>query len=164
MSTRQNKKRKGRSNVINRERTVTTLTDGPESSFLSTPTHDDSMNVPFSVPAGAQPGHPQGPGMPPPGYALQPAFAPFPYAGYMPPLPGPAFVPPHPAVPPPPFFHQPPPPPPPGQSDLEVLEKLKESIKNGQHEFFRAVPQPATLAKLYLGPRATTQVPPHPEQ
>lgn len=43
---------------------------------------------------------------------------------------------------------------PPGEDDLEILEKLKEIIKNGQHEFYRAVPQPRALASLYLGPNA----------
>jgi hypothetical protein len=41
---------------------------------------------------------------------------------------------------------------PPGQGDLEALERLKEFIKNNQHEIFRAVPRPAALAKLYKGP------------
>ena len=40
---------------------------------------------------------------------------------------------------------------PPGKNDLEILENLKQIIKNGQHEFFRAIPQPAALAGLYLG-------------
>ncbi|KAJ3808445.1 hypothetical protein F5876DRAFT_7652, partial [Lentinula aff. lateritia] len=41
---------------------------------------------------------------------------------------------------------------PPGKSDLEILENLKERIKKGQHEFFRATPMPELLAGLYLGP------------
>ncbi|EIW83553.1 hypothetical protein CONPUDRAFT_136503 [Coniophora puteana RWD-64-598 SS2] len=41
---------------------------------------------------------------------------------------------------------------PPGKSDLEILESLKKMIKDGQHEFYRAVPQPTALASLYLGP------------
>lgn len=51
-----------------------------------------------------------------------------------------------------------------GQKDLEILEKLKESIINNQHEFFRSVPQPATLAKIYMGNTSISPVPPHPEQ
>ncbi|KAF8218318.1 hypothetical protein K438DRAFT_1953129 [Mycena galopus ATCC 62051] len=39
-------------------------------------------------------------------------------------------------------------------SDLEVLENLKAIIKAGQHEFYRAVPQPQALAQIYLGPNA----------
>ncbi|KAJ3847512.1 hypothetical protein EV368DRAFT_87663 [Lentinula lateritia] len=41
---------------------------------------------------------------------------------------------------------------PPEKSDLEILENLKERIKKGQHEFFRATPMPELLAGLYLGP------------
>ncbi|OCH89049.1 hypothetical protein OBBRIDRAFT_794632 [Obba rivulosa] len=182
MATRQNKKRKGRNNAINRERTVTTLTEGPESSFLiPTPTEEPAgsiMSSPFSIASG--PGNP--PNMPPPGFAMNvnPGFAPFPYnnVGYIQPMSGPTFGPQHPPMGPPPqqFFHQPPPPQqhqhqsiapnpslPPGQSDLEVLEKLKQQIKNGQHEFFRAVPQPLALANLYLGPQsAPAQAPVQP--
>ncbi|KAL4073755.1 hypothetical protein J3A83DRAFT_4187386 [Scleroderma citrinum] len=54
---------------------------------------------------------------------------------------------------------------PPGKNDLEILENLKTIIKEGQHEFYRAVPQPAALASLYLGtlpPHSQGQ--PHPEQ
>ena len=43
---------------------------------------------------------------------------------------------------------------PPGQSDLEILEQLKKSIKDGQHDFYHTVPQPAVLAGMYLGPAA----------
>ena len=50
---------------------------------------------------------------------------------------------------------------PPGQNDLEILERLKETIKNNQHEFFQPIPRPAALAQLYMGPHS---VPPHPEQ
>jgi len=52
---------------------------------------------------------------------------------------------------------------PPGQGDLEALERLKEFIKNNQHEIFRAVPRPAALANLYKGPLPPL-VPPHREQ
>ncbi|KAF9064992.1 hypothetical protein BDP27DRAFT_1366801 [Rhodocollybia butyracea] len=41
---------------------------------------------------------------------------------------------------------------PPGKNDLEILENLKERIKQGQHEFFRATPTPGALASIYLGP------------
>jgi hypothetical protein len=51
---------------------------------------------------------------------------------------------------------------PPGQGDLEALERLKEIIKNNQHEIFRATPRPAALASLYRGP--LTSAVPHPEQ
>ncbi len=51
---------------------------------------------------------------------------------------------------------------PPGQGDLEALERLKNIIKNNQHEIFRATPQPAVLASLYRG-SLPSSVPPHPE-
>jgi hypothetical protein len=41
------------------------------------------------------------------------------------------------------------------KNDLEILERLKERIKNGQHEVYRAIPQPAILASLYLGSSST---------
>ncbi|KAF5346318.1 hypothetical protein D9758_011532 [Tetrapyrgos nigripes] len=50
--------------------------------------------------------------------------------------------------------------PPPGQNDLEILENLKETIKKGQHDFYRALPQPQALQSIYLGPSKV----PHPEQ
>ncbi|KAH9949077.1 hypothetical protein B0H21DRAFT_730460 [Amylocystis lapponica] len=165
MATRQNKKRKGRGNAMNRERTVTTLTEGPESTFLvPTPTEDPPSNIlssPFSVSSSA-PG--AGPNMSPSAFQMGPNPYAFSFNNYIPPMPGPSFPPPH---QPQQFFHAPqvPPAPIPGHNDLEVLENLKESIKNGQHEFFRAVPQPAALASLYLGPKSSlSQVPPHPEQ
>jgi len=52
----------------------------------------------------------------------------------------------------------------PGQKDLEILEKLKVSILSNQHEFFRSTPQPAALAKIYMGDTSISPVPPHPEQ
>lgn len=36
-------------------------------------------------------------------------------------------------------------------NDLDILENLKELIKSGQHEFYRAEPQPTALASVYLG-------------
>lgn len=57
---------------------------------------------------------------------------------------------------------------PPGKNDLEILEKLKDMIKNNQHDVFKPIPNPAALASIYMGPRTGTtsvsQVPPHPEQ
>ena len=40
---------------------------------------------------------------------------------------------------------------PPGKNDLDILQNLKQIIKDGQHPFFRAVPQPAALASIYMG-------------
>jgi len=50
----------------------------------------------------------------------------------------------------------------PGKGNLEILENLKSIIKDGQHEFYRAVPQPAALASIYMGhiPQGQT----HPDQ
>lgn len=160
MSTRQNKKRKGRSNVLNRERTVTTLTEGPESSFLiPTPTEEPGTNLmssPFSVASSSA-----GSAMPPAAaFQIDPSnFGPFPYNGpFMQPMPPPNFGPQQ-------FY--PPAQGPPGQNDLEVLQRLKDSILRNQHEFFRAVPRPAALANLYQGPRSShahDSAPLHPEQ
>ena len=164
-STRQiNKKRKAR-NVINRERTVTTLTEGPESAFLiPTPTEEPPavlMSGPFPLPSpvssNMQTAFQMGPGDY--GFGYNP-----PYIGAMGP---PNYPPQHPV--PPQFFHGPQPPSEPltGDGDLEILEDLKQKIKNGQHEIFKAVPNPTFLANLYMGPRKpplVSQVPPHPEQ
>lgn len=153
MSARQNKKRKGRNNLNNRERTVTTFTEDPNTSFLvPLPSEEpagattlmsspfsvaSSSNVPFQIPAG--------------------------FGMYMAPMHGPntqqqpqqqqqsqqqQFFPSQVMLPP-------------GKNDLEVLENLKALIKQGQHEFYRATPQPAALASLYLGPATGL---PHPEQ
>ncbi|KAF9497915.1 hypothetical protein BDN71DRAFT_510852 [Pleurotus eryngii] len=119
MSTRQNKKRKGRTLAIPRERTVTTLTDGPDTPFL----HEASAGFmtspfpgsPFASFNGFTMGHTD--------HTQQ--FSPTPQMVL-----------------------------PPGENDLEILEKLKDIIKNGQHEFYRAVPQPRALASLYLGRNA----------
>ena len=47
-----------------------------------------------------------------------------------------------------------------GQGDLEALERLKEVIKNNQHEIFRATPRLDALASLYQGPLGTLKPPP----
>ncbi|KAA1475123.1 hypothetical protein DENSPDRAFT_909134 [Dentipellis sp. KUC8613] len=185
MATRQNKKRKGK---VTRERTVTTLTGAethptPHShphphapqhhhhqsgSFLI-PTSDDLaasaniMSSPFSV-ASSSGGHTGGNNVPPPpGFAMPPAnFPAFAYNPYMPPM-----HPPPPAMSHPPQPYYPDPNPTPGVSDLEVLENLKQAIKNNQHEIYRAIPQPEALRSLYKGvipDPSSTSVPPHPEQ
>ena len=182
MATRQNKKRKGRNNAPPRERTVTTLTDGSDGPFLpSTPV------VPMSVPDdhALSPSYPinVSPTIPGP----QPPAAGLPAGPYMQSFssPFPFYSPAHMAHAPGPSFQSPihlsgsqlytptsapqssPVQLPTGQNDLEILEKLKETIKNNQHEFFRPIPQPVALASVYLGPRSSsgpTYVPPHPEQ
>jgi hypothetical protein len=63
------------------------------------------------------------------------------------------------------------------QRDLVILQRLKETIKNGQHPYYRPIPQPQKLAELYRGPyqpladaqasvpaSRQTEVQPHPEQ
>jgi hypothetical protein len=165
MSARQNKKqRKGRNNANNRERTVTTLTEDPNTPYLvPTPSEEPAganlMSSPFSVASSSAGNANNGPYQMPGNYA-------FGYNNFQGPIHGNVHHQPHQQ----PFYstqqQQQQPLLPPGQNDLEVLEKLKEMIKNGQHEFYRAVPQPAALASIYLGPNATTQpqVPHHPEQ
>lgn len=115
MSARQNKKRKGRNHINNRERTVTTFTEDPNTSFLVPLSSEDppaALASPFS----------------PSSFSMQ-------YQNYIPPQQQ--------------QFYQPVLPP--GKNDLEILENLKSVIKEGQHEFYRAVPQPAALASLYIG-------------
>ncbi|GJE90044.1 hypothetical protein PsYK624_061660 [Phanerochaete sordida] len=158
MSTRQNKKRKGRGNVINRERTVTTLTEGSEGSFMAADDpHASLMPHPFSVASSVSDTTTISPGFP-----MTPSFTTYPPYAYMsstPVTPGSMY-----SQPQAPAHFFPTQPPPPGQNDLEILERLKETIKAGQHEFFQPVPRPTALASIYLGPHHASQVPPHPEQ
>ncbi|KAF9227098.1 hypothetical protein BS17DRAFT_445684 [Gyrodon lividus] len=156
MSARQNKKRKGRSNVNNRERTVTTFTEDPSTSFLVPLSSEEPaggpttnlMSSPFSVASSS--GGPNNVN-----YQLPANFS-MSYANYLTPL--------HAQQQQQQQFYQQNPIP--GKNDLEILENLKTMIKDGQHDFYRAVPQPAALASLYQGPLHTgqSQVPPHPEQ
>ncbi|EJF65608.1 hypothetical protein BD309DRAFT_814612, partial [Dichomitus squalens] len=182
MATRQNKKRKGRGNAPPRERTVTTLTDGPDGPFLPPPpvvsmtvVDDHSLSPPFPINVSTPiPGSQPPPGLSASSYPLQPFSSPFPYYAHMSPhATGPTFQPPvhlsnpqlYPSTPVPPSISLQVLPP--GKNDLEILEKLKETIKNNQHELFRPIPQPAALASVYLGPRSSSSaayVPPHPEQ
>ncbi|KAG2365389.1 hypothetical protein BDR07DRAFT_669418 [Suillus spraguei] len=155
MSARQNKKRKNRNNVNNRERTVTTFTEDPNTSFLvPQPSEEPALSSPFSVASTSATNnpnnnnnsfqnfgmsynfHPHGPNSQPQQQGQQQQQQ--------------QFFSPQVILPP-------------GKSDLEVLENLKSIIKEGQHEFYRAIPQPAALASLYLGP-TSSQVLPHPEQ
>ena len=124
MSARQNKKRKARVHVNNRERTVTTFTEDPNTSFL-VPLSSEEPPATLSSPFSAS------------------SFS-MPFQNYIPQQQQ---------------FYQPLPP---GKSDLDILENLKTIIKEGQHEFYRAVPQPAALASLYMG--HIPQGVPHPDQ
>ena len=191
MATRPNKKRKGRNNAPPRERTVTTLTDGPEGSFLQSQLADDPataaalisphLSYPVSPPIGSYIGI----GLMDPLSAVQDTYSP--HSSFsavnnytMSSITGPTFNTQH---SPPHFYPQshlpqsqsqsmpansvpPQQAPPSGQNDLEILERLKETIKKNQHELFRPIPQPAALASVYLGPKPAlvSLVPPHPEQ
>jgi hypothetical protein len=154
MSARQNKKRKGRNNVNNRERTVTTFTEDPNTSFLvPLPSEEPAlMSSPFSVASTSATTNSnnnfQNFGMSYSFHAHGPNSQP--QQGQQQQQQQQQFFPPQVILPP-------------GKNDLEVLENLKSIIKEGQHEFYRAIPQPAALASLYLGP-TSSQVPPHPEQ
>lgn len=169
MTTRQNtaSKRKGRGGALPRERTYTTLTGtqpqplplsltDPTSSFLASTTSTEAptaaaaasniMSSPFSVAssAGGSPNYQSYDFSTNPlnshfpnyhnnsgnGYTMQPPIG-HGSSSYGQPQ----------------FFDQSA-----GQNDLELLQKLKDSIKNNQHEFFRPIPQPAALASIYLGP------------
>jgi len=164
MSARQNKKqRKNRNNANNRERTVTTLTQDPSTPYLvPTPSEEPAgghlaahfsptaANKIINVSMGPQP------------YQMTQKFGSVVYGG--------GFVSPvsnlHPQQHQ--TFYQPTqsqvqpnlqqqqqgqesPPIQPGKNDLEILQNLKQLIIENQHPFFRAVPQPVALAKLYRG-------------
>ncbi|GLB45073.1 hypothetical protein LshimejAT787_1901510 [Lyophyllum shimeji] len=168
MSARQNKKqRKGRNNPNNRERTVTTLTEDPNTPYLvPTPSEEPAgtslMSSPFSVSSSSAGNIPSSSAYQPPS-----SYATFGYnTAFGTPVHGP-------------LHHQQPQPQqqaqqfypqqaqqphaqlllPAGRNDLEILENLKEIIKNGQHDMYRPIPNPAALASIYLGPIPTSQVP-----
>ncbi len=168
MSARQNKKqRKNRNNANNRERTVTTLTEDPNTPYLvPTPSEEPAgghlaahfsptaANKTLNVSMGPQP------------YQMSQNFGSFVYGG--------SFASPvsnlHPQQQQQAFYQptqsqaqlnmqqqqqgqetQPIPPLQPGKNDLEILQNLKQLIIENQHPFFRAVPQPVALARLYRG-------------
>lgn len=193
MTTRQNTKRKGRGGAVVRDRTYTTLTGtdasssiltesptsflSPSSKTTTASTDKDAaanlnanaiMSSPFSVAssAGGSPTyHPYDFANP---VHLFPPFhnSPYPIPSSMQPPNGtntsygqqsqiPQYVP-----------HQPQPQVKtfPGQNDLEILERLKETIKNNQHDIFKPIPQPAALASIYTGTLPASAAIPHPEQ
>ncbi|TFK53744.1 hypothetical protein OE88DRAFT_1626159 [Heliocybe sulcata] len=157
MATRQNKKRKAR-NSMNRERTVTTLTEDPGTAFLVPTPSEDPPKSAVSIPA---PFVGQGSNS---GFQMPHSYPGFPN-NYMSPISAPVGTPYQ-------FYQQQQQQTmalPPGQNDLEILENLKDMIKNNQHEVFKPIPNPNALASIYLGTRntstgAVSQVPPHPEQ
>ncbi|KAF9478365.1 hypothetical protein BDN70DRAFT_764491, partial [Pholiota conissans] len=166
MSTRQNKKqRKGRNNANNRERTVTTLTEDPNTHYLvPTPSEEPAgshLTTQFTGPvAGKIHNMPMGPQP----YQIPGNFG-FSYPGFAS-LPHSNMPQQQQQNPPQPYYTSSPtsqhPPPastlPPGKNDLEILQNLKKIIKDGQHPFFRAVPAPSTLASLYKGPIPSSMV------
>ncbi|KAJ7466994.1 hypothetical protein FB451DRAFT_973341, partial [Mycena latifolia] len=138
MSARQNK-RKARANPFHRERTVTTLTEDPTTHLLvPTPTEEParfSHPHPYSISYPQQQQH---------NYQQDSYQLDYPLELYS----NEHNYPLEPAMPAQAQFYAPQAP----ASDLEVLQNLKEMIKAGQHEFYRAVPQPQALAAIYLGP------------
>lgn len=153
MSTRLNKKRKGRGNHLNRERTVTTLTEGSEGSFMAS--DEPLTSSPFSVASSTGPTATTSTSF----STMSSGFPSFSY-GFMP---G-AVIPPAFSQSSTPAHFYPAQSLPSGHNDLEILERLKDTIKKGQHELFDPVPRPAALASVYLGPHGGSHVPPHPEQ
>ncbi|KAF8196549.1 hypothetical protein BJ912DRAFT_820633, partial [Pholiota molesta] len=160
MSTRQNKKqRKGRNNANNRERTVTTLTEDPNTHYLiPTPSEEPAgshlaTQFPGAGPVGGKV-HNMSMGTQPYqipgnfGFGYPTSFAPIQHSTmhqHQQPQPQ-SYYPSSPSS-------QPSAKPalPPGKNDLEILQNLKKIIKDGQHPFYRAVPSPAALASLYKG-------------
>ena len=160
MSARQNKKqRKGRGNAHQRERTVTTLTEDPNTHYLvPTPSEEPagaslSFNNPKmqNVQMGSSFGNYQYGSYPPfnimhPNVQQQQQsfLGPSQQQQTLPQQPQPQSQPQQHSQPMKPNL-------PPGKNDLDILQNLKQIIKDGQHPFFRAVPQPAALASIYMG-------------
>jgi len=142
MASRQNRKKKGRANQQNRERTVTTLTEDPNTQFLvPTPSEEPAganMSSPFSVSSssGAGPNNNI-----PNGNYQNFAFSGPPYnsSSYMGPIQHGGNV----------QYYQQQPALPSGKTDIEILEELKAQIKAGQHDRFQPTPQPHALLAVY---------------
>jgi hypothetical protein len=149
MASRQNRKKKGRANQQNRERTVTTLTEDPNTQFLvPTPSEEPAganMSSPFSVSSSSG----GGPNSNIPTNGNYQVSGNFGYSG-------------------PPYssnfvgsvqhssnanqqqpLYQPQLALPSGRDDLEILENLKAQIKAGQHDRFQPNPQPLALLNVY---------------
>lgn len=152
MSTRQNKKqRKGRNHANNRERTVTTLTEDPNTHYLVPTPSEEPGHVSPSFVTSVVPPHSMslGPQYPVAGNFSYGYTAPFPPVQHTNMHQQPYY-----STSPQQVAQQPPSKStlPPGKSDLEILQNLKKLIIEGQHPFYRAVPSPAALASLYKGP------------
>ncbi|THU90884.1 hypothetical protein K435DRAFT_968441 [Dendrothele bispora CBS 962.96] len=155
MSARINKKPRKRPPNPHRERTVTDLTPLGETSFPSTFTSINTLDIELAAPSDEQllpPSFvsPSTANLNQPNSMLPPNFG-FGFNNFVSPI--------HSTMQQQqPFYHSqqqqnmqttslPP-----GQNDLEILENLKDTIKRGQHEFYRAIPQPQALQNVYLGP------------
>jgi len=160
MSARQNKKqRKGRNSANNRERTVTTLTEDPNTPYLVPTPSEEPPGSHLSAHLGSKVHNAP---MSSQSYQMASNFGAFQgYAGTFNPRQQSYFPPSQPQTMQQQSSqqYQPLPPLPPGKNDLEILQDLKQLILDNQHPVFRAVPQPAALAKLYKGslsaPRGT---------
>ncbi|KAH9484773.1 hypothetical protein JR316_0001675 [Psilocybe cubensis] len=182
MSTRQNKKqRKGRNNAMNRERTVTTLTEDPNTPYLvPTPSEEPAPNLLMapqfsgSMSGGGKMHNNIAMGPPTHTYQMQNNFGQYGFgSGSFGPMPQQHVNQPQPQ----PQQHsqqqqqmfsptqkynkpqqrvpvpdvRPKVPLPPGKNDLEILQNLKKMIIEGQHPLYKAVPAPMSLARLYKG-------------
>lgn len=148
MASRQNRKKKGRANQQNRERTVTTLTEDPNTQLLvPTPSEEPAgvnMSSPFSV-SSSSGGVPNN-NIPNGNYQMPGNFT---YTGsynnsgsnFMGPMHAPQYQPPQ------QFYPQPTMPS--GADDVEILEKLKAQIKAGQHDIYQPEARPDALFSVY---------------
>jgi hypothetical protein len=144
MASRQNRKKKGRANQQNRERTVTTLTEDPNTQFLvPTPSEEPAganMSSPFSVSSSSG----AGPNTNIPNGNYQQLPSNFAYSG--PPYNSTYIGHGHQQQP---QFYQQQLALPSGRDDMEILENLKAQIKAGQHDRFQPTPQPLALLAVY---------------
>lgn len=145
MASRLNRKKKGRANQQNRERTVTTLTEDPSTQFLvPTPSEEPAganMSSPFSISSSSgggtnnnAPNVPNGTYQTPGNFGYQ---GPYPNGNdnymeagqqqpYIPQVTMPL-----------------------GKDDYERLENLKAMIKSGQHDRYQPIPKPIPLLDVY---------------
>lgn len=146
LQQRQNRKKKGRAQV-DRERTVTTLTEDPESQLLiPIPTEEPAgpdMSSPFSI-ASSSGGGPNNINSATNGNNFQPGG--FGYQGSYESNNGNSYLGPNNARTE--VFHPPQVPMPAGRDDVEILLNLKSMIKAGQHHY-KPIPQPGKLKEIY---------------
>jgi hypothetical protein len=150
MASRQNRKKKGRANQQNRERTVTTLTEDPNTPFLVPTLSEEpggaNMSSPFSV-SSSSGGGPNN-NIPNGNYQLSPNFGySGPYSNYAGTMQHGANI--HHQQSQSQQLYQQQLGLPDGSDDIEILEKLKAQIKAGQHDRFQPIPQPKALLNVY---------------